>query len=142
MLDMRVHPDRLLFGAEAGHPASPEGNMAALQGPALLAYDSAVFTVDNFEGLFSFGRGSKQADPTKTGKFGLGYAACARRSPPRAAHPQVQLRLPRDRVPGHSKWRAPAAAGSPAQVPPRPDARVRPRCGRARTCAAPVLRRL
>jgi sacsin len=47
--------------------------MHELQGPALLQYDSAVFKDEDWAGLMSFGQGSKQLDPTKTGKFGLGF---------------------------------------------------------------------
>ena len=36
-------------------------------------YDSAVFREEDFDGLFSFGGGSKKYDPTSTGMFGLGF---------------------------------------------------------------------
>ncbi len=68
ILDRRTHGTQHVLGRAEG-----AGDMASLQGPALLAYDDAIFTPENFEGLFSFGRGSKSADPTKTGKFGLGF---------------------------------------------------------------------
>jgi hypothetical protein len=71
MLDLRHHATRQLYGHEGG--AAVEGRMAELQGPALVAFDSAVFQPDDFEGLFSFGQGSKKFDPTRTGKFGLGF---------------------------------------------------------------------
>ena len=44
-----------------------------LTGPALLAFNDAIFEHKDFIGLFSFGRGSKKYDPTSTGKFGLGF---------------------------------------------------------------------
>ena len=37
------------------------------------AFDSATFKKDDFDGLRAFGRGGKRFDPTKTGKFGLGF---------------------------------------------------------------------
>ena len=76
MLDLRQHGTKHVYGTttEDGRPvAQPEGRMAELQGPALVAFDSATFLPDDFEGLFSFGQGSKKYDPTRTGKFGLGF---------------------------------------------------------------------
>eukprot|EP00662_Eupelagonemidae_sp_cell21_P049282 gene49282-8293_t len=47
--------------------------MGQLQGPALLMYDSGVFSDRDLAGLMSFGVGSKKGDPTSTGLFGLGF---------------------------------------------------------------------
>ena len=58
MLDLRQHGTKHVYGTttEDGRPvAQPEGRMAELQGPALVAFDSATFLPDDFEGLFSFG---------------------------------------------------------------------------------------
>lgn len=65
MLDKRNHFKDNLYGSADG-----QGAMSDLQGPALLAYDSAVFRPQDLDGLFAFGWGSKKHDPTKTGKFG------------------------------------------------------------------------
>lgn len=67
MLDWRTHPTERVYGGSA------KGKMAELQGPALVAFDSATFKEEDFVGLFSFGQGSKKFDPTRTGKFGLGF---------------------------------------------------------------------
>ena len=66
ILDERTHGAARLGGL---------GNVGALQGPALLCYDDAVFKEENFDGLFRFGVGSKRGDPTQTGRFGLGFNA-------------------------------------------------------------------
>eukprot|EP01052_Picozoa_sp_SAG31_P014459 SAG31_NODE_899_length_11146_cov_7.265049_4_plen_2267_part_00 len=76
MLDLRPHGTKHVYGTttDDGRPIQPpEGRMAELQGPALVAFDSAVFLPEDFDGLFSFGQGSKKYDPTRTGKFGLGF---------------------------------------------------------------------
>lgn len=66
MLDHRIHGTEKVYG----------GKMASLQGPALLSFNDSVFSERDFTGLFNFGRGSKRFDPTKTGKFGLGFNTC------------------------------------------------------------------
>lgn len=66
MLDHRTHGTEKVYG----------GEMASLQGPALLSFNDSIFTERDFTGLFNFGRGSKKFDPTKTGKFGLGFNTC------------------------------------------------------------------
>ena len=63
LFDKRLHGSSSLFGK----------GMASLQGPALLAFDNAG--MDTFDGLLSFGKGSKRCDPTATGKFGLGFSS-------------------------------------------------------------------
>jgi hypothetical protein len=64
MLDQRVHATKRVYAG---------GDMASLQGPALLSFDDAIFKESDFHGLFNFGQGSKKLDPTKSGKFGLGF---------------------------------------------------------------------
>ncbi|EGD75783.1 hypothetical protein PTSG_07901 [Salpingoeca rosetta] len=68
MLDARSHGTEKLLKHDGSH-----NRLDDLQGPALLAFDSAVFKADDFDGLRAFGRGGKRFDPTKTGKFGLGF---------------------------------------------------------------------
>jgi sacsin len=73
---MKAHPHPKLAAEEAELQKRLRGDMASLQGPALLSFDDAVFEPENFRGLMSFGQGSKKHDPTKTGKFGLGFNTC------------------------------------------------------------------
>ena len=47
--------------------------MKGFQGPALLQYDNAVFEKQDFLSIQKIGDGRKQTDPTRTGKFGLGF---------------------------------------------------------------------
>lgn len=68
MLDKRQHRTKKLYGSSDG-----DGRMSELQGPALLMYDSATFKDNDWKGLMAFGEGSKELDPTQTGKFGLGF---------------------------------------------------------------------
>ena len=70
LIDHRQHGVRTLYG---GRGSAEGGRMAELQGPALVMFDSAVFREEDFDGLFAFGKGSKKFDPTRTGKFGLGF---------------------------------------------------------------------
>ncbi|GJJ71849.1 sacsin [Entomortierella parvispora] len=50
---------------------SPE--MAACQGPALIIYNDAEFTKDDFRALCKLGVGNKRDDTTKIGRHGLGF---------------------------------------------------------------------
>ncbi|TRY91660.1 hypothetical protein DNTS_003327, partial [Danionella cerebrum] len=43
------------------------------QGPALYAFNDAAFTEDDWEGIQRVGRSIKQDDPTKVGRFGIGF---------------------------------------------------------------------
>ncbi|CAM4607993.1 unnamed protein product [Leuciscus chuanchicus] len=43
------------------------------QGPALYAFNDAVFTEEDWEGIQRVGRSIKQDDPTKVGRFGIGF---------------------------------------------------------------------
>ena len=50
-------------------------DMAASQGPALWAYNNAVFTDKDFENINKLGGGTKIEDLSKIGRFGLGFNA-------------------------------------------------------------------
>ncbi|TSM60516.1 Sacsin [Bagarius yarrelli] len=43
------------------------------QGPALYAFNDAVFTEEDWEGIQRAGRSIKHNDPTKVGRFGIGF---------------------------------------------------------------------
>ncbi|MPC21713.1 Sacsin [Portunus trituberculatus] len=49
--------------------------MAQCQGPALWAYNDARFSKQDFENLREIGAGTKEMQPTKIGKFGLGFCS-------------------------------------------------------------------
>ena len=44
-----------------------------LAGPALYAFNDAAFTEEDWEGIQRAGRSIKQDDPTKVGRFGIGF---------------------------------------------------------------------
>ncbi|XP_072965979.1 uncharacterized protein [Typha angustifolia] len=48
-------------------------NLAQWQGPALLAYNDAVFTEDDFVSISRIGDSKKQSQAWKTGRFGVGF---------------------------------------------------------------------
>jgi len=48
-------------------------SMKQHQGPALCVYNNKGFTQKDFEGIRRLGQGSKEGDPTKTGKYGVGF---------------------------------------------------------------------
>ncbi|KAK7495953.1 hypothetical protein BaRGS_00012654, partial [Batillaria attramentaria] len=50
-------------------------DMASLQGPAIWAYNDAVFTDKDFENITKLGAGTKKEDASKVGRFGLGFNA-------------------------------------------------------------------
>ncbi|CAK9135400.1 unnamed protein product [Ilex paraguariensis] len=62
-LDRRVHGTESLL--------SPK--VAQWQGPALLAYNNAVFTEDDFVSISRIGGSSKHGQAWKTGRFGVGF---------------------------------------------------------------------
>ena len=62
-LDSRQHGRTSLV-----HPA-----LAPFQGPALLAYNDAQFTDEDWEGIQNLQRSVKAKDPFKVGKFGIGF---------------------------------------------------------------------
>ena len=43
------------------------------QGPALLAYNNAAFSDEDWEGIQSLQQSGKAKDPFKVGKFGIGF---------------------------------------------------------------------
>jgi len=66
IFDKRKHPIGTLIHSKM---RKSEKNLALLQGPALIAYNSAVFEDKDFKGLENLGSGAKREDLTKTGKF-------------------------------------------------------------------------
>ena len=62
-LDERTHPTNELI-----HKA-----LAEYQGPALLTYNNAVFTENDFKSLSQLGNSKKLEDGSTTGKFGRGF---------------------------------------------------------------------
>ncbi|KIY62733.1 hypothetical protein CYLTODRAFT_458738 [Cylindrobasidium torrendii FP15055 ss-10] len=63
VLDSRHHPTSHIF----------HSNLASTQGPALLAYNDALFTQDDWDALQSIHRSSKKTDTSKIGKYGIGF---------------------------------------------------------------------
>ena len=63
MLDERTHESNNLL-----HPALGE-----FQGPALLSYNNAIFTDNDFGNLSRLGDSDKIEDGSKTGRFGRGF---------------------------------------------------------------------
>ncbi|XP_026877975.2 sacsin [Electrophorus electricus] len=47
--------------------------LGKFQGPALYAYNNAAFSEEDWEGIQQAGRSIKQDDPTKVGRFGIGF---------------------------------------------------------------------
>ncbi|XP_065905205.1 sacsin-like [Dysidea avara] len=62
-IDERSHGQRNLL-----HPS-----LAKFQGPALLAYNDAVFTEEDWTNIQKLKRSDKRSDPFKVGKFGIGF---------------------------------------------------------------------
>ncbi|CAG8632106.1 671_t:CDS:2, partial [Dentiscutata heterogama] len=46
------------------------------QGPAIWIYNDAMFNEHDFNALLNIHEGGKRADPTKIGKFGIGFNSC------------------------------------------------------------------
>ena len=61
--DVREHPKTRVFD-ESWKP---------LQGPALCVYNNRSFTEKDLIGIQKLGEGSKNADPNKTGQYGVGF---------------------------------------------------------------------
>jgi sacsin len=49
--------------------------LSDFQGPALLAYNDAIFSEKDFASLTSLGDSTKLQDKAATGKFGLGFSS-------------------------------------------------------------------
>ena len=48
-------------------------HLTFLIGPALYAFNNAVFTEDDWHGIQATGRSVKRDDPNKVGRFGIGF---------------------------------------------------------------------
>jgi hypothetical protein len=61
----------------ASYPENPVlvDGLSEFQGPALLAYNDAIFTEKDFASLTSLGDSKKLQDKAATGKFGLGFSS-------------------------------------------------------------------
>lgn len=61
----------------SSYPDSPVlvDGLSEYQGPALLAYNDALFTEKDFRSLTSLGDSKKIQDKAATGKFGLGFSS-------------------------------------------------------------------
>ncbi|XP_069728250.1 sacsin-like [Phaenicophaeus curvirostris] len=51
------------------------GGLEGTQGPALLAYNDAVMSPRDWEGILSPGKSHKREDPSTVGRFGLGFSS-------------------------------------------------------------------
>ena len=65
VIDWREHRKESLLSEELG----------CWQGPALLAYNNAVFSESDFDNICKLAAESKLNDPLKTGRFGLGFCS-------------------------------------------------------------------
>ena len=65
LIDWREHPKLSLFTDE----------LASWQGPALIAYNNATFSDQDFEHICELAGETKMKDPLKTGRFGVGFCA-------------------------------------------------------------------
>ena len=68
LIDWRKHPTSSLFTEE----------LANWQGPALIAYNNAKFSDQDFEHICELAGETKMKDPLKTGRFGVGFCATYR----------------------------------------------------------------
>jgi sacsin len=66
ILDHRTH--------STDHLCHPD--LADTQGPALLAYNDAVFEKADWEHIRSIQNSSKKTDTSKIGKYGIGFRSC------------------------------------------------------------------
>ena len=67
LYDERTHEDSMKYLIDEG--------MRSCQGPALWAYNDAVFTDGDFDSIIRLGGATKESEPEKIGKFGLGFNA-------------------------------------------------------------------
>ena len=65
LIDRRRHPTETLFKPE----------MKDLQGPALYAFNNSVFSDEDFQNICELEGATKRDNPTKIGRFGLGFCA-------------------------------------------------------------------
>ena len=67
LYDERTNEDAMKYLIDEG--------MRSCQGPALWAYNDAVFTDGDFDSIIRLGGATKESEPDKIGKFGLGFNA-------------------------------------------------------------------
>ncbi|XP_063763449.1 LOW QUALITY PROTEIN: sacsin [Eleginops maclovinus] len=63
VFDPRTHPSDRIF----------DDKWIPMQGPALCVYNNQPFTEDDVRGIQNLGRGTKEANPGKTGQYGIGF---------------------------------------------------------------------
>uniref|UniRef100_A0A3P8UMF6 Sacsin molecular chaperone n=1 Tax=Cynoglossus semilaevis TaxID=244447 RepID=A0A3P8UMF6_CYNSE len=63
VFDSRTHPTERIF----------DDKWMPMQGPALCVYNNQPFTEDDIRGIQNLGRGTKEANPGKTGQYGIGF---------------------------------------------------------------------
>ncbi|XP_053728791.1 sacsin isoform X1 [Synchiropus splendidus] len=63
VFDARTHPADRIF----------DDKWVPMQGPALCVYNNQPFTEDDVRGIQNLGRGTKEANPGKTGQYGIGF---------------------------------------------------------------------
>ncbi|KAG7223047.1 hypothetical protein INR49_015936 [Caranx melampygus] len=63
VFDPRTHPTDRIF----------DDKWVPMQGPALCVYNNQPFTEDDIRGIQNLGRGTKEANPGKTGQYGIGF---------------------------------------------------------------------
>lgn len=63
VFDPRTHPTDRLF----------DDKWVPMQGPSLCVYNNQPFTEDDIRGIQNLGRGTKEANPGKTGQYGIGF---------------------------------------------------------------------
>ncbi|KAJ2913096.1 hypothetical protein MD484_g7329, partial [Candolleomyces efflorescens] len=66
LLDCRKHPTQNTCSEK----------IAETQGPALLAFNNATFSAEDWKALQNISRSSKREDTSKIGKFGIGIRSC------------------------------------------------------------------
>lgn len=63
VFDPRTHPTDRIF----------DDKWVPMQGPSLCVYNNQPFTEDDIRGIQNLGRGTKEANPGKTGQYGIGF---------------------------------------------------------------------
>ncbi|XP_052432577.1 sacsin [Carassius gibelio] len=63
VFDPRSHPTERIF----------DDKWVPMQGPSLCVYNNQPFTEDDIRGIQNLGRGTKEANPGKTGQYGIGF---------------------------------------------------------------------
>ncbi|XP_062329723.1 sacsin isoform X1 [Osmerus eperlanus] len=63
VFDPRTHPTDRIF----------DDKWFPMQGPSLCVYNNQPFTEDDVKGIQNLGRGTKEANPGKTGQYGIGF---------------------------------------------------------------------